>query len=210
MWEKSSICVIAIVIFCFVLLVGLEVSLIAKVERQEETIQELESQNTEYHQEIEWLKSENADLKAQVYGIYNHPENYTVPELLSLDVIKEFDEQYRKELDADEGIGDYIIVDTKDLSEAFLTHRADNPDAPIVIERAFGIVTTDELDGRIIDTGNIGNYISYRGVEGAQKGDFIVTYMMYEKNNYIDTIEVREDFILDLSDYCHETTESEG
>ena len=201
MRNKGSICVVMLVIFCFVLLVGL------KVERQEKTIREyesqvtkLQSQITDYANENMMLIDANKQLKEKLSFVYNHPENYTVPELLSLDVIKEFDEQYRKELDADEGIGDYIIVDTKDLTEAFMTHRADNPDAPVVIERAFGIVTTDELDGRIIDTEDNGNYISYRGVEGAQKGDFIVTYMMYEKNNYIDTIEVREDFILDLSE----------
>lgn len=194
MKDDSLFCTVIIIILLFTM-----VSVVNFREKQQETtIQELESQNSEYHQEIEWLKTENADLKAQVSDVFDHPENYTVSELLSLDVIKEFDEQYRRELDVDKDIGNYIIVDTKDITEAFLTHRADNPDAPVVIERAFGIVTTDELDGRIIDTEYNGNYISYRGVKGVQKGDFIVTYMMYEKNNYIDTIEVREDFILDL------------
>lgn len=77
-----------------------------------------------------------------------------------------------------------------------MTHRADKPNAPYVIERAFGVVTNDALDGKILDTGENGNYISYRSVKGAKRGDFIVTYMLYENNNYTDTIDTREDFIL--------------
>lgn len=162
--------------------------------KHDREMMELNSQISEYKQQISWLQKELEDYK-------NKPlDQYSVSELLEIEEVKRFDEQYRRELDADEKLGEYIIVDTKDLTEAFLTHRADNPNAPVVIERAFGIVTTDELDGRIIDTADNGDYISYRKVKNAQKGDFIVTYMLYENNNYTDTIEVREDFILDISE----------
>lgn len=188
--EKRNNSIINRLIFAvFVLFLGWVVtttSLALYVQDYKAKVKSLQEQVSEYHQ-------------AEVQDIYYCPEHYTVSRLLSIEQIAEFDKQYRTELDEDKNLGDYVIVDTKNVTEVLLEHRADDSDFPVIIERVFGIVNSDELGGAIIDSGNYRTSISYDGVKNVKKGDFVVTYILYEKNNDIEAVDSREDFVIDLS-----------
>lgn len=195
-WEIfSDVCRVLAVI---VIALGISILITVALDRATiglEKIDKLEKQVSQYQTEIDILNKEVESLKVFV----DKPiEDYTVEELFTIDMVKEFDATYRQELDDDPNLGEYILLDSKDISDGFLKHRADSDKQPVLIERVFGIVTDADLNGRVIDAGGNGYYISYARVKGAQKGDLVVSYMMYEKNNYPDDIAVREDFVIKL------------
>ena len=73
------------------------------------------------------------------------------------------------------------IYDTSDLTPQIMANR----NGKIIVEKIIGVVANDNLDGEILncnidDGGYInkdgGNYISYKQVDGAKKGDKILTY----------------------------------
>ena len=83
----------------------------------------------------------------------------------------------------------------EDLTGEILEKRGDD----IIIEKIVGTVINNKLDGRIMNAANPKyNYISYRSVKGAKKGDTILTICIYNPgNSYCDDIEVRYDYIID-------------
>ena len=95
------------------------------------------------------------------------------------------------------------IYDTSELTAQVMSER----NGKIIVEKVIGKVTSDKLDGEIlncnVDDGGYGNkdggnYISYERVDGAKKGDKIVTYFVYNPfNNEQDDVMTRLDFIID-------------
>lgn len=95
------------------------------------------------------------------------------------------------------------IYDTSELTPQVMVNR----NGRIIVEKIIGEVTNQKLDGKILncDTDNGGytnkdggNYISYERVDGAKKGDKIVTYFVYNPfNNEQDDVMTRLDFIID-------------
>lgn len=95
------------------------------------------------------------------------------------------------------------IYDTDDLTSEIMADRG----GKVVVEKIIGEVTNDNLDGMILncdaeDGGYTnkdgGNYISYERVDGAKKGDKILTYYIYNPfTNEQDDVLTRLDFIID-------------
>lgn len=66
----------------------------------------------------------------------------------------------------------------------------------IVIEKITGVVIDNNKNGKI-NTKSKYNYISYKGVKGAKKGNKIVTYLLYNPDsNYIDDVVYRYDKVI--------------
>ena len=97
------------------------------------------------------------------------------------------------------------IYDTEDLTPEIMANR----NGKIIVEKIIGEVTNDKLEGRILNCNaedggytnkDGGNYISYERVEGAKKGDKILTYYIYSPfTNEQDDVLTRLDFIIDDS-----------
>ena len=87
------------------------------------------------------------------------------------------------------------IYETDDLTAEILENRNGN----IIIEKTIGQVLNENGDGIVLNTDDdYYNYISYRYVEGAQTGDIILTYFIYNPDtSYIDDIMDRFDYIID-------------
>lgn len=95
------------------------------------------------------------------------------------------------------------IYNTNELTPQIMANR----DGKVIVEKIVGKVTNDKLDGEIlncnIDNGGYinkdgGNYINYERVEGAKKGDKILTYYIYNPfTNEQDDVLTRLDFIID-------------
>lgn len=108
----------------------------------------------------------------------------------------DYDTQYKLKLENEYNINNYLILNSSEINRNILEHRADNNKYPIIIEKIIGIVVNSELDGRIINTQSRFNYISYREVKNVQNGDIVVTYVCYSRDNYIDSIMFRDDYIV--------------
>lgn len=95
------------------------------------------------------------------------------------------------------------IYDTDDLTPEIMANR----NGKIIVEKIVGKVTNDKLDGEILNCNaeeggytnkDGGNYINYERVEGAKKGDKILTYYIYNPfTNEQDDVLTRLDFIID-------------
>lgn len=95
------------------------------------------------------------------------------------------------------------IYDTSELTPQVMANRS----GKIIVEKVIGKVTSNNLDGEILNCnvndggyGNKdgGNYISYERVNGAKKGDKIVTYFVYNPfSNEQDDVMTRLDYIID-------------
>lgn len=95
------------------------------------------------------------------------------------------------------------IYDTSELTPQIMANR----NGKVIVEKIVGKVTNDRLDGEIlncdIEEGGYtnkdgGNYISYQRVDGAKKGDKILTYYIYNPfTNEQDDVMTRLDFIID-------------
>ena len=95
------------------------------------------------------------------------------------------------------------IYDTDDLTPKIMANR----NGKIIVEKIVGKVTNDELDGEILNCNaedggytnkDGGNYINYERVDGAKKGDKILTYYIYNPfTNEQDDVLTRLDFIID-------------
>ena len=83
---------------------------------------------------------------------------------------------------------------SEDLTTNILVDRGDD----IIIEKIIGRVKNSRKDGYILNADPDYNYISYKGVRGAKKGDTILTVCIYAPgNNYEDDICERFDYIID-------------
>lgn len=95
------------------------------------------------------------------------------------------------------------IYNTSELTPQIMANR----NGKVIVEKIVGKVTNDRLDGEIlncdIEEGGYtnkdgGNYISYQRVDGAKKGDKILTYYIYNPfTNEQDDVMTRLDFIID-------------
>lgn len=89
-----------------------------------------------------------------------------------------------------EEYGDFEMFSTSELTGEMLENRMNGD--KVIVERTKGIVLDDELNGSEED-----HYISYKSVEGAQPGDEIITYLVYNPaTSYIDDIIERYDVIV--------------
>ena len=83
---------------------------------------------------------------------------------------------------------------SEDLTAGILESRGDD----IIIEKTIGTVINKKKDGRIMGCDSNHNYISYKRVKGAKKGDTILTICIYTPgNSYTDDICERFDYIID-------------
>lgn len=87
------------------------------------------------------------------------------------------------------------MYDSKDLTLEKLKNR----NGKIIIEKIIGQVTTDELDGKILNPSSYNEgYISYKRVEGVRKNDKVLTYYIYNPfTNEVDDVLTRLDFVID-------------
>lgn len=95
------------------------------------------------------------------------------------------------------------VYETSDLTPQIMANR----NGKIIVEKIIGEVINDNLDGKIlncdVDNGGYtnkdgGNYINYERVDGAKKGDKILTYYIYNPfTNIQDDVLTRLDFIID-------------
>lgn len=108
----------------------------------------------------------------------------------------------------DDLIGDVNTIEVYDTNE--LTHEImANRNGKIIVEKIIGQVTNDNLDGKILNANNNQSYINkgdniyinYERVNGAKKGDMILTYFLYNPfTNEQDDVLTRLDFIIDCNE----------
>lgn len=86
------------------------------------------------------------------------------------------------------------VINSPDLTSEMLTSR----NGKLIIEQAVGIVTDEKTGaGHLLEDPSY--YISYRRVNGVQKGDIICTYFVYNPDSdYEDDILLRFDYIIDV------------
>lgn len=96
-------------------------------------------------------------------------------------------------------IGQVRVYDAEDLTARMLETRYDD----VIIERVYGVVVNSKGDGRQLNAPKGHDYISYKGVKGAKKGDVIMTLLVYaptgkkyDEGN-VDDIVDRFDYIID-------------
>lgn len=97
------------------------------------------------------------------------------------------------------------VYETNELTPQIMANR----NGKIIVEKIIGQVTNDNLDGKIlncdINNGGYtnkdgGNYINYERVNGAKKGDKVLTYYIYNPfTNEQDDVLTRMDFIIDCN-----------
>lgn len=82
----------------------------------------------------------------------------------------------------------------ENLTYEILANRGDD----IIIEKILGTVVNNKKDGKLLNPADPNyDYISYKGVKNAHKGDIILTVCVYQPNSkYEDDIVARFDFIL--------------
>ena len=92
------------------------------------------------------------------------------------------------------------VYDSSELTLELLINRNEN----LIIEKCIGEVINSEGNGRVLNGNYDGNfdseyyYINYSSVEGADTGDIILTYFIYNPDtNYDDDILLRFDYIID-------------
>lgn len=80
---------------------------------------------------------------------------------------------------------------TESLTEKTLKNRGDD----IIIEKMIGTVTNKKKDGKLLESGD---YINYKSVRKAKKGDIILTILIYKPcSKSPDEIINRIDYIID-------------
>lgn len=91
-------------------------------------------------------------------------------------------------------IGQIKEVWCSDTSYKAIENRGES----IMVEKIIGTVLNNKKDGMIMNVNSKYNYISYRSVPGAKKGDTILTVCIYQPgNNYLDDVVARFDYIID-------------
>ena len=124
-------------------------------------------------------------LTVSVIGVYlPKPEDLVMYEPGTLNY-------YRAEAEKLEALE---VYDSADLSYEELEHR----NGRLVIERCIGVVLNEEKDGRVLNSYDDLDYISYARVDDAEPGDVVLTYLVYNPHSsYLDDILVRVDYILE-------------
>lgn len=87
------------------------------------------------------------------------------------------------------------IYSTDELDTETLTNR----NGKMIIEKVIGKVTSDSLDGKILNCiDDEHDYISYKNVPDAKKNDTVLTYFIYNPlSNEQDDVLTRINFIID-------------
>lgn len=104
-------------------------------------------------------------------------------------------ESFYKKLVKREKIGKIREYWNEKLTYEILRDRGDD----IIVEKILGTVVNKKKDGKIMNPGDPDyDYISYRSVKGAKKGDTILTICIYQPgNSYEDDVVCRFDYIID-------------
>ena len=85
------------------------------------------------------------------------------------------------------------VVDSDQLTLRDLEERKDSY---VLVERMESIVEDDEGNGRILNAAaDSGNYIKFNAGEFSV-GDLVETYCVYDNSQYVDTVEMRFDFLV--------------
>lgn len=85
------------------------------------------------------------------------------------------------------------VVDSDQLTLRDLEERKDSY---VLVERMESIVEDDEGNGRILNAAaDSGNYIKFDAGEFSV-GDLVETYCVYDNSQYVDTVEMRFDFLV--------------
>lgn len=132
-------------------------------------------------------------------GIFIGYNTDNIPLELNTEVEAMSNTEYSSQVEFyDDMIKDIDTVQVYDASDMTL-EILQNRDGKIIIEKVICKVTTDNLDGEVMNIGkNMHNYISYKRVEGAKKGDVVLTYFVYNPfTNAEDDVIIRTDFIID-------------
>ena len=90
------------------------------------------------------------------------------------------------------------VLDGKNLANDAVWRTIDG-NGDLVIEIDYGVVLNSRGDGRLLNTTDKGhNYISYRRVKGARKGDIVMSvFILPPDRKAWDDIAERYDFIID-------------
>ena len=84
------------------------------------------------------------------------------------------------------------VVDSDQLTLRDLEERKDSY---VLVERMESIVEDAEGNGRILNAADSGNYIKFDAGEFSV-GDLVETYCVYDNSQYVDTVEMRFDFLV--------------
>ena len=110
--------------------------------------------------------------------------------------MKKYDDIMSLVIDARTDFDSYKIYDSSELTFDMLEDRVDTN--TVIVERCIGIVTDVENRKGIILNTFSGYLISYRNTPNIQKGNIVISYMVYNpNNNYTDDIMERYDFIVE-------------
>ena len=101
---------------------------------------------------------------------------------------------YRRQAQQIEKKNNLNVVDTADLTYKAITNRK----GTVLVERVIGKVKNNKGDGKVLNNGNNPyNYICYKGWINANKGDVIVSYVLYNpESNSNDDVIARWDYKL--------------
>lgn len=99
---------------------------------------------------------------------------------------------YYKKLARRRGVGTVREYWAEEITPDLLQSRGNS----VLIEKCIGEVTNNKRDGRLLGVEGPYNYISYRGVKGARKGDIILTVLVYNPGAGEDDINTRFDYIM--------------
>ena len=105
-----------------------------------------------------------------------------------------------------EDVNTMEVYDTSELTHEIMANR----NGKIVVEKIIGEVVNQNLDGKILNASNKqenylnksdGLYMNYKRVDGAKRGDKILTYFIYNPfTNEQDDVLTRLDFIIDCNE----------
>lgn len=102
--------------------------------------------------------------------------------------------KYYKKMIKKQKIGKVREYWSEDLTAKILENRGDD----IIIEKIIGTVIDKKKNGKVMNSTNKDDDISYKRVKGAKRGDVILTICIYTPNNkYVDDICLRFDYIID-------------
>lgn len=128
-------------------------------------------------------------------GTHNAEKQQEQTQVKVADTTKYYNSQVEFYDDIIKDINIVEVYDSTELTTDILTNR----DGKIIIEKVIGEVTTQDLDGKILNcNANNNGYISYKNTDGVKKGNIVLTYYVYNPlSNVEDDVLTRIDYIID-------------
>ena len=91
-----------------------------------------------------------------------------------------------------------VIYDSSDLTYEILSSRTSDI---TIVERIVGVVLDENGNGRVLDSSEPCNYISYKYVPDIMPGDIVITYSVFNpENQFEDDIIARYDMVVARDD----------